>query len=77
VSTVLWCTGPVPETGWIAVEGALDEHGRPVHDRGASPVAGLHWMGLPWQTRLNSSIIDGVDRDARRTVERILLAEAG
>lgn len=77
VSTVLWCTGSVPETGWIAVEGALDEHGRPVHDRGASPVAGLHWMGLPWQTRLNSSIIDGVDRDARRTVERILLAEAG
>jgi len=23
------------------------------------PVPGLHWMGLPWQTRLNSSIIDG------------------
>jgi putative flavoprotein involved in K+ transport len=29
-------------------------------------------MGLPWQTRLNSSIIDGVDRDARRTARRIV-----
>jgi len=28
-------------------------------------------MGLPWQTRLNSSIIDGVDRDAHRTARRI------
>jgi len=31
-------------------------------------------MGLPWQTRLNSSIIDGIDRDARRTARRILRA---
>lgn len=71
VSAVLWCTGFVPETGWIDVPGALDADGLPVHDRGASPVAGLHWMGLPWQTRVNSSIIDGVDRDARRTARRV------
>ncbi|MCZ2838043.1 flavin-containing monooxygenase [Modestobacter sp. VKM Ac-2985] len=71
VSAVLWCTGFLPETGWIDVPGALDADGQPVHDRGASPVAGLHWMGLPWQTRVNSSIIDGVDRDARRTARRI------
>jgi len=31
-------------------------------------------MGLPWQTRVNSSIIDGVDRDARRTARRIVAA---
>lgn len=43
----------------------------PLHDHGQSPVPGLHWMGLPWQTRLNSSIIDGVDRDARATARRI------
>jgi putative flavoprotein involved in K+ transport len=28
-------------------------------------------MGLPWQTRLNSSIIDGVDRDARAVADRV------
>lgn len=71
VASVLWCTGFRPDTGWIDVDGALDPTGRPLHEHGASPVPGLHWMGLPWQTRLNSSIIDGVDRDARETVRRI------
>lgn len=71
VSSVLWCTGFRPDTAWVQVAGALDETGAPLHDRGRSPVPGLHWMGLPWQTRLNSSIIDGVDRDARATAHRI------
>ncbi len=69
--TVLWCTGFGPDTGWIDVPGALTDDGAPRHERGASPVAGLHWMGLPWQTRVNSSLIDGVDRDARLTAQRI------
>jgi len=74
VSTVLWCTGFRPDTGWIEIDGAVDDDGAPLHDRGASPVAGLHWMGLPWQTRLNSSIINGVDRDARELARRISVA---
>ena len=74
VASVLWCTGFRPATSWLEVDGALDPTGAPVHDQGASPVPGLHWMGLPWQTRLNSSIIDGVDRDARCTVRRIVAA---
>jgi putative flavoprotein involved in K+ transport len=71
VTTVLWCTGFRPDTGWIQVPGALEADGAPRHDRGASPVDGLHWMGLPWQTRLNSSIIDGVHRDARALARRV------
>jgi putative flavoprotein involved in K+ transport len=70
--TVLWCTGFRPDTDWIDIPGAIDEVGAPLHHGGASPVPGLHWMGLPWQTRLNSSIIDGVDRDAELTVQRIM-----
>ncbi len=76
-STVLWCTGFAPDTGWIDVPGALTDDGAPRHERGASPVAGLHWMGLPWQTRVNSSLIDGVDRDARLTAQRIAAALRG
>ena len=69
---VLWCTGYRPDYDWLRVRGALDEQGRPVHDdAGRSPAPGLHWVGLPWQTRLNSGIIDGVDRDARDAVRRI------
>jgi len=68
---VLWCTGYRPDHDWLRVPGALDEQGRPVHDAGRSLVPGLHWVGLPWQTRLNSGIIDGVDRDAQEAVHRI------
>lgn len=68
---VLWCTGYRPDLAWINLPGALDARGEPVHQLGASPVPGLHWMGLPWQSRLNSSIIDGVDRDAHATAKRI------
>jgi len=75
-SSVLWCTGYHPNTSWIQVAEATDSAGAPVHHDGASAVPGLHWMGLSWQTRLNSSIIDGVDRDARRTARRIRRALA-
>ena len=68
---VLWCTGYRPDHSWLRVRGALDGQGRPAHDAGRSPVPGLHWVGLPWQTRLNSGILDGVDRDARAAVRRI------
>ena len=68
---VSWCTGSLPGTGWVDVPGALDGAGLPLHDRGASPVPGLHRTGLPWQTRVGSSIIDGVDRDARRAARRV------
>ncbi len=74
VERVLWCTGFRPDTSWVDVPGALDNQGAPRHSHGASPGPGLHWMGLPWQTRLNSSIIDGVDRDARATVRRVVAA---
>ncbi len=69
---VLWCTGFRPDYDWLRVPGALDDHGGPVHEGGRSPVPGLHWMGLPWQTRLNSGIIDGVDRDAQALVRGIV-----
>ncbi len=71
-STVLWCTGFRPSYPWLRVPGALDADGAPRHDAGASPVPGLQWIGLPWQTRLNSSIADGVDRDAQALVGRLL-----
>jgi putative flavoprotein involved in K+ transport len=72
VEAVLWCTGFRPNYGWIDIPGGIDDEGRPIHDRGASPIPGLHWMGLPWQTRMNSGIIDGIDRDARAAVDRIV-----
>jgi putative flavoprotein involved in K+ transport len=71
VSSVLWCTGSRPDTSWVDVPGALDADGAPVHRAGASPVVGLHWLGLPWQTRLDSSIVHGVGHDARLLAARV------
>jgi len=73
---VLWCTGFRPDHGWLGVAGALDGQGRPVHDAGRWPVPGLPWVGLPWQARLNSGIINGVDPDARSAVRRVVAEEA-
>jgi putative flavoprotein involved in K+ transport len=70
-SMVVWCTGFHATYDWLRVPGALDAAGNPVHHRGASPVPGLHWMGLPWQETLSSSIIWGANADARRCAERI------
>ena len=77
VTSVLWCTGFRPDTSWLDVPGAVDTDGQPLHEGGVSPVPGLHWMGLPWQTRLNSSIIDGVDRDARQLADRVAASPLG
>ncbi len=71
VQSVLWCTGFHAAFPWLSVAGALDDAGQPLHDRGASPVPGLHWMGLPWQSRLDSSIVHGIGPDARRTARRV------
>lgn len=72
VSTVLWCTGFRASYPWLDVSGALNENRQPIHTCGASPVHGLHWMGLPWQRRLDSSIVHGAGPDARATVMRIM-----
>jgi putative flavoprotein involved in K+ transport len=77
VEAVLWCTGFQPDYGWIDIPGATDAEGRPVQLGGASPVPGLHWIGLPWQTRMNSGIIDGIDRDARATADRVAHVHGG
>lgn len=72
VRNVLWCTGFRATYDWLHVPDALDERQQPRHARGESSIVGLHWMGLPWQSTLDSGIIHGIDADARRTVDRIL-----
>ena len=72
VDAVLWCTGFRAHYPFVAVEGALTEHGGPRHDRGISPVSGFYWIGLPWQSRLDSSILHGIDADARELTAAIV-----
>lgn len=65
VSSVLWCTGFQPGYDWIRIPGALDQQGAPRQERGISDVPGLYWLGQPWQSRLNSALLNGVAEDSR------------
>jgi putative flavoprotein involved in K+ transport len=61
-TNVVWGTGFRPQYDRVKIDGALD-HGAPLRERGVSPVPGLFWLGLPWQSRLNSALINGVAGD--------------
>lgn len=64
-NNVLWTTGFKPDFGWISIDNAISSTGLPIEDKGVSPIDGLYWLGLPWQTSLNSSIITGIKKDAK------------
>jgi putative flavoprotein involved in K+ transport len=74
IESVLWCTGFKPGYDWIKIDDALDDNGGPLQERGVSTVPGLFWLGLPWQNRLNSALINGVDYESALLMRRLLAA---
>ena len=70
VTTVLWANGFRPDHGWV--EGVeIDAQGWPLHERGASPVPGLYFVGLHWLHKRKSSLFLGVGEDAEHVVATI------
>jgi putative flavoprotein involved in K+ transport len=68
VEAVVWATGFHPDFRWIDLP-AFDDHGYPRHQRCVVPEApGLFFVGLHFQTALNSALIGGVGADARYVV---------
>lgn len=70
IASIVWATGYSVDYGWLK-SGAVDDRGRPRHQRGVSPEAGIYFLGLPWQTRRGSSFIWGVWHDARYIADHI------
>ena len=70
VSTVVWCTGSLPDHRFLELPGFGDD-GRPLHRRGVSVVPGLYFLGLEFQFALASGQIQGLDRDARYLLRRL------
>lgn len=64
VSTVIWATGFTADFSWIHLP-VLDAEGKPIHERGVSPVPGLYFIGFPWLSTRKSGIIYGIEEDAR------------
>lgn len=74
IRTVIWATGFTRRYPWLQVP-VLDATGEIRQKGGVTPARGLYVIGQFFQTRRNSSFIDGVGVDARaiaRHVERQL-----
>lgn len=62
-TAVIWATGYHADYSWIRIPGAL-AGGLPVHSAGISPVAGLTYVGLPFQRSRGSALLGWVGEDA-------------
>ena len=74
VANVIWCTGFYPGFSWIdlPIFGEEENPKEPHHQRGIVPdQPGLYFVGLFFLYALSSSLIHGVERDAKRIVEHI------
>jgi putative flavoprotein involved in K+ transport len=70
VGSVIWCTGFTADFEWIH-SAVTDDNGKPIHERGISPVPGIFFLGFPWLHSRKSGIIHGIDEDARFIAEAI------
>ncbi|OOR22114.1 flavin-containing monooxygenase [Bacillus cereus] len=69
--SVIWSTGFMQDYKWIEIEKAVNEKGFPNHIKGISPVRGLYYIGLPWQSQRGSALICGVGKDAAYLLSEI------
>jgi len=64
VQNIIWSTGFKPDYSWIQIENALNEKNEILHERGVSLIKGLYFLGLPWQSKRGSALLQGVGTDA-------------
>lgn len=70
VDNIIWATGFESSYPWIEIDGVM-ENGEVIHKRGVSPKNGLYFIGLPWQHRRGSALLQGVGFDAKFIAEHI------
>lgn len=71
ISTIIWATGFKGNFSWLNLP-VLDTDGKPIHQRGISPVQGLYFIGFPWLNSRKSGIIYGIEEDARYIANAIV-----
>lgn len=72
VNNIIWATGYKTEFPWLQIDGLVDTEGKVIHHRGVSKTKGVYFIGLPWQHRRGSAILQGVGDDAKYIVAKIL-----
>ncbi|MCM3782236.1 NAD(P)/FAD-dependent oxidoreductase [Neobacillus mesonae] len=71
VDNVVWATGFKRNDHWIDMKEAFDSKGAILHKEGVSPISGLYFVGLPWQTSRGSALLGWVKYDAQRIVNNV------
>lgn len=69
-AAIVWATGFRPDFDWVDLP-AFGPDGTPRHHRGVTDIAGLYFLGLPFQYGFTSGFIGGVGRDARFVVDHL------
>jgi putative flavoprotein involved in K+ transport len=77
VKNIVWATGYHSDYSWLQIPNVLNEKGKPIHQRGISPVSGLYYVGLPWQYSRGSALIAGVGRDVDYVTNNLLARSHG
>jgi putative flavoprotein involved in K+ transport len=70
ITSIVWATGYSVDFSWLKVD-AIDDDGRPKHQRGVSAEPGIYFLGLPWLSKRGSSFIYGVWHDALYLADHI------
>jgi putative flavoprotein involved in K+ transport len=65
VKNIIWCTGYQTDYSWINLPSIFDEKGLPIQERGITSQKGLYFLGMPWQYRRGSALLQGVGTDAK------------
>jgi putative flavoprotein involved in K+ transport len=71
VKNIIWATGFTREYPWLQIDGVFNEDSKEIHNRGVTNIEGLYFIGLPWQYRRGSSLLQGVGKDAEYIVSKI------
>ncbi|PKG22856.1 flavin-containing monooxygenase [Niallia nealsonii] len=71
VNNIIWATGFNNVLPWLGINGIWNEEGKVMHYRGISTIKGLYFIGLPWQHRRGSALLQGVGNDADYIVKQI------
>jgi putative flavoprotein involved in K+ transport len=76
ITSVVWCTGFGPDTGWVHVP-VLRADGLPAHHRGVTASPGLYVTGYPWLSTRGSGLLYGAAADAARIAQHIAATQKG
>lgn len=71
VDNIIWATGFKSDYSWIEIDNLYNTYGKIQHNRGITTINGLYFLGLPWQHKRGSALLQGVGEDAGYLMNQI------